>query len=120
MSHLVTIKTKVHDRNAVAAACQRQGISAPVEGTANLYSGHATGLLITLPGWHYPAVIDTVSGEVRFDNFGGRWGEQKHLDQFLQFYAVEKAKLEARKQGHAVSEEVVSDGSIRVKIVVGN
>lgn len=119
MSHTVTIQCKVRDRTAIAAACERQGIAVPVEGTATLYSGHATGLLISLPGWHYPAVIDTVSGEVRYDNFGGHWGEQKNLDTFLQLYAVEKAKLEARKQGHTVSEEAVSDGSIRVKIVVG-
>jgi hypothetical protein len=34
-------------------------------------------------------------------------------------YAVEKAALEARKQGHAVSEQVLQDGSIRHTIVEG-
>jgi hypothetical protein len=40
------------------------------------------------------------------------------LDAFLQAYAVEKAKLEARKQGHSVSEQQLADGSIRVQIAV--
>jgi hypothetical protein len=51
MSHVVTIQTKVHDPAAVAAACQRLNLAAPVQGTARLYSGEATGLIIRLPGW---------------------------------------------------------------------
>jgi hypothetical protein len=40
---------------------------------------------------------------------------------FLEVYSVafEKAKLEARKQGYAVSEQALADGSIRVQIVEG-
>ena len=58
MSHIVTIQTKVHDPAAVAAACQRLQLPAPVQGTAQLFSGQATGLLVQLPGWQYPVVID--------------------------------------------------------------
>jgi hypothetical protein len=76
-------------------------------------------LLLRLPGWHYPAVIDTAAGEVRFDNYGGRWGEQRHLDRFLQAYAVEKCRLEARKKGLQVSEQTLPDGSVRLSIVEG-
>src|SRR5437870_4331059 len=101
MSHIVTIQTKVHDAAAVAAACQRLNLPAPVQGTASLYSGEATGLLVRLPGWQYPAVIDTLTGAVRYDNYSGRWGDSQHLDRFLQIYAVEKTKQEARKKGLA-------------------
>src|SRR5262249_1948826 len=83
------------DPAAIAAACQRLELPQPVQGTAQLYSGEATGLLVQLPGWEYPAVIDPGSGVVRYDNYEGAWGEQAHLDRFLQAYAVEKAKLEA-------------------------
>jgi hypothetical protein len=119
MSHLVTIKTKIHDGAAVVAACQRLGLAAPVQGTVNLYSGEATGLIVRLPGWKYPAVIDTLTGVVRFDNFSGYWGDQEYLDKFQQAYGVEKAKLEARKKGYQVSEQALQDGSIRVQIVEG-
>jgi hypothetical protein len=117
MSHIVTVQTKVRDPAAVAAACQRLGLAAPTQGTARLYSGDATGLLVQLPGWQYPAVIDTATGEVRYDNFQGRWGDQQHLDRFLQMYAVERAKLEARKKGYQVSEQSLQDGSIRLQII---
>lgn len=119
MSHIVSISTKVRDPAAVAAACQRLGLPAPVQGTAHLYSGEATGLLVQLPGWQYPVVLDTTTGEVRYDNFGGRWGAQEQLGRFLQLYAVEKAKLEARKKGYQVREQALQDGAIRLQILEG-
>ena len=119
MSHVVTIKTRVHDPAAVGAACQRLGLAAPVQGTAALYSGEATGLIVHLPGWQYPAVFDTLTGEVRYDNYEGQWGEKAQLDRLIQMYSVEKAKLEARKKGYAVSEQQLQDGSVRVTIVEG-
>ncbi len=54
-----------------------------------------------------------------YDNYNGRWGDQQHLDFFLQIYAVEKAKLEARKQGYSAIEQPLADGSIKVTIQVG-
>ena len=117
MSHIVSIRTQVRDPIAVATACERLRLPAPVQGTTKLFSGQASGLLVQLPRWRYPVVIDTAKGEIAFDNFNGRWGEQQHLDRFVQIYSVEKAKLEARKQGHAVSEQLLQDGSIKVQIV---
>jgi hypothetical protein len=118
LSHIVQIQTKLHDLAAVAGACQRLDLAKPTHGTAKLYSGVATGLLVQLPGWKYPAIIDTATGTIQYDNFGGRWGGQRHLDQFIQMYAVEKAKLEARKRGHTVTEQQIADGSIKLTIQV--
>jgi len=47
------------------------------------------------------------------------WGEQAHLDRFLQMYAVEKAKIEARKRGYTVREQALQDGAIKVQIIEG-
>jgi uncharacterized protein DUF1257 len=117
MSHVVTLQTRVYDPAAIAAACRRLGLAEPAHGKARLYGGEAEGLLLQLPGWRYPAVIDTTSGVVRYDNFENRWGEQQHLDRFLQRYAVEKAALEARRKGYQVSEQALQDGSIKVHII---
>ena len=119
MSHLVTIKTEIRDAAAVRAACQRLGLAEPVHDTVKLFSGEVTGLAVKLPDWQYPVVCDTASGQVRYDNFNGRWGDQKHLDKFMQAYAVEKAKLEARRRGHATTEQTLADGSIKLVISVG-
>ena len=118
MSHIVQIRSQVKDALAAAAACQRLGLVAPVQETVQLFSDQATGLAVRLPGWLYPAVFDLTTGEVRYDNFGGRWGEQQQLDRFFQAYAVEKAKIEARRRGHSVTEQPLADGSIKLTIQV--
>ena len=119
MSHIVTVKTEIRDAAAVRAACQRLKLPEPVHGTTKLFSGEVTGLAVQLPDWRYPAVCDTATGQVHYDNYNGRWGDQKHLDGFLQGYAVEKARLESRKRGHTLTEQSLSDGSIKLTITVG-
>jgi hypothetical protein len=100
----MTIKTEVRDHAPVSAACRRLELAPPLVGTAQLFGDQATGLIISLPGWTYPIVVDTNTGQVRDDNYGGAWGDQAQLDRLLQMYAVEKARIEARRGGHQVSE----------------
>ena len=119
MSHVVEIKTEVRDEQAVKAACVRLQLPTPEHKTVRLFNATATGLCVQLPGWSYPVVANLATGQLQYDNYQGHWGEQKHLDSLLQAYAVEKAKIEARKKGHAVSETNLHDGSIRVTIRVG-
>lgn len=119
MSHIVSIQTRIHDPIAIAAACARMNLPGPVHGTAKLFSGEATGLIVQLPQWQYPAVIDTQTGTVKFDNFEGHWGDEVHLHRLLQNYAVEKTRLEARKKGYHVTEQQLQDGSVKLSIIEG-
>ena len=119
MSHVVEIKTEVKDAAAMRAACQRLKLEQPSHGTAKLFSGEATGLIVKLPGWKYAVVFDTGSGEAKFDNYGGTWGDQKQLDHFLQIYAVEATKIQARSKGHSVTEQNLANGSIKLTVNVG-
>lgn len=73
MSHIVQIQTEVRDAVAVASACERLSLPRPVEGEHRLFSDTVVGLRVRLPGWQYPAVCDLTSGQVRYDDFGGRW-----------------------------------------------
>ena len=73
MSHIVSIKTQVKDPQAVQAACRRLQLAEPEHRTAKLYNSEATGLVVELPGWRYPLVCNTNSGELKYDNFQGRW-----------------------------------------------
>lgn len=116
MSHIVTIETQVRDPLAIGAACQRLGLPQPKEGTAELFSGSESGIIVALPGWTYPLVCQTETGVLKYDNFEGRWGDQSQLDRFLQSYAVEKTRLEARKQGYSVLEQPLAGGAIKLTI----
>lgn len=118
MSHVVQIQTQVREAAAVQSACERLGLPQPIEGMHQLYSGEEAGLGVQLPGWRYPVVCNLSTGQVRYDDFGGRWGERAQLDRFLQRYAVEVARIEARKRGHYVTEQLLQDGSIKVTVEV--
>jgi hypothetical protein len=119
VSHVVEVKAEVRDAAAVGAACQRLRLPQPVQGTHRLFSGEVAGLGVQLPDWRYVAVCQLETGEIRYDTYGGRWGEQQHLDGFLQAYTVEKAKIEARRRGNTCTEQQLADGSVKLTINVG-
>jgi len=119
MSHIVEIKTEIRDEQAVRSACKRLQLKPPEQKAVTLFSAGVRGLCVQLPDWQYPVVCNLKTGQIQYDNYQGHWGEQRHLNAFLQGYAVEKAKIEARKKGHAVSETRLQDGSIRVTVRVG-
>ena len=101
MSHIVVIETRVHDAAAPTAACRRLGLAEPVHGIVRLFSADATGLSVKLPGWHTPLWLTLRTGRSStiITRVGG--AIQKNSGQLLQMYAVEKAKIEARKKGTA-------------------
>ena len=119
MSHVVQIQTEIRDPAAIRAACGRLSLPEPVFGETKLFSSSAVGWAVRLPEWEYPVVCDVATAKIAFDNYGGSWGDPKHLDKFQQIYAVEKARIEARLKGHSVTEQSLADGSIKLTIQVG-
>jgi len=97
MSHVVQIQTEVRDVVAARTGCRRLGLPEPVNEEVRLFSETVTGLAVRLRDWRYPAVFDTKTGQGRFDNYGGKWGPQARLDQFLQatFVHVNRLKRNA-------------------------
>jgi hypothetical protein len=137
VSHVVQVQTEVRDVVAIRGACGRLGLAEPVYGEVNrgacgrlglaepvygevkLFSSTAVGWAVRLPGWRYPVVCDVVTAKVAYDNFEGRWGEQKQLDAFL----AELCSREGSDRGQAgrafVTEQPLADGSIKLTIQMG-
>ena len=118
MSHVVQITTEVRDVAAIQAACRRLNLPEPTHGSVDLFASKARGWTVRLPEWQYPLVCDVDTGEVRYDNFEGHWGDPRQLDAFLQAYAVEKTRIEARKKGHTVTEQHLADGTIKLTVQI--
>jgi hypothetical protein len=116
VSHIATISTEIKDEEAIVAACIRLNLPSPKVGSVKLYSELVTGTIVKLPGWLYPIVIDPSTGGIKYDNYGGAWGNEDKLNAFKQAYAIEKAKLEARKNGYRTTEAVQSDGSVKLTL----
>ena len=119
MSHIVEIQTEVRDPVAIRAGCERLKLPEPEFREAKLFSSTVTGWAVQLSQWRYPIVCDVENAKIAFDNFGGRWGDQKQLDSFIQAYAIERTKLAARRQGHSVVEQPLQDGSVKLTVTVG-
>ncbi len=143
MSHIVTIQARLRDPALLAEVCRRLGLPEPVRGTMTAADGQtAEGLLIPLPGWRVPIAV-AADGTVRTErwngvrlpiaqedlgrpariagggwNFGGYepYGQESELNKLLQAYAVEAAKLAARRAGRNVLEQRMADGSVRLTI----
>jgi hypothetical protein len=117
LSHIVEIQTEVRDPHAVASACRRLGLAEPQQGTTEVFTTQATGLIVQLRNWQFPIVVSPETGQIKYDNFNGHWGAQAELDRFLQAYLVEKTLIEARRKGHTTTEQRLADGSIAIDIV---
>lgn len=116
MSHLVTIEVEVKNTLAVEKACQRLNLELPRVGTAQVYQTNVTGLMVKLTGWEYPLVIDTETGKVNYDNYGGVWGSQDRLDEFMQAYMAEQTKLDAQAINASYSEETLENGDLLLTV----
>ena len=119
MSHIVRIQTEVRDAAAVCAASQRRGLPEPVLGRHVVFRQEVEGWGVRLRDWQFPVVCQLERGTIHYDNFGGRWGEQRELDSFMQAYAVERTRIEARKRGHTVTEQSLANGSIKLTVQIG-
>lgn len=119
MNHIVTIQVEVRDLDAIKSACKRLELKEPIHGKTKLFETEVEGILVELPEWVFPLVCNLETGEVKYDNYNGAWGERKHLDRFVQVYCIEKATLEARKKGYSVTEQELVDGSVKLTVNMG-
>jgi len=110
MSHTVSVDIEIRNRDAFLAAVSACGGEVIGEGEHRLYSTYETGFAVQLPGWSYPIVL-TEKG-LRYDNYGGYWGDQEQLDTLIARYAVETARAKATELGWY--SEAQPDGSLLI------
>jgi hypothetical protein len=119
MSHTVQVKNiQCKNEAALETACDALGLELSSRAKHQLFGGNkAEGRAVRLPGWNYPVIINTETGEASYDNYGGSWGKQEELDRLIQRYSVEAAKMEALAHGYSVDgEEALADGSIKLSL----
>ncbi len=115
VSHITTIKTQIKDLDILRRACTRLKIGEPTRANHRMYGGQVEGWGVKLSGWNYPVVMQD-DGQVKFDNYGGSWGEQARLDELQQAYSAEACINQAEMQGYGYSESLDSDGTIHLEI----
>lgn len=138
MSHVVTIATEIRDLQAVKAACKRLGWEFLEGQTTYKWYGESVGDYPLPTGFtaadlgkcHHAIRVPGARYEVglvrRGNSFVPMWDywysgglSEDTGNKLAQAYAVEKAKAEARRRGHTVTEAAMPDGSIRLLVSVG-
>lgn len=112
MSHTVTVAVKMTNREALMAAAQHLHLECLPERDHRIYSGTYHGMGFQLKDWNYPVIINPETGDAKYDNFGGNWGKQDMLDELVQRYGIEVARLEAEASGYCFSEERADNGDV--------
>jgi hypothetical protein len=115
MSHTVKLRVKVKDKELFKEIALRKGYRIEEGVTVRFYSSTERGMAVYLPGWKYPVVV-TDDGEVRYDNWNGKWGKTEVLHELMQEYATELVLQTAAVQGYVVlgQEENANERVIRL------
>lgn len=123
MSHFTTVTTQIKDLTALKAACSELGVELLGNSQARGYSTNTLqgDYVIRLKGPYDIAVQQQPDGTfgLTTDWWNGHVEKEvgPKFGRLLQFYAVHKATMEARKRGHSVTRKVQKDGAI--KLVIG-
>jgi hypothetical protein len=116
MSHTVTAKVKytyptAGQESALTKTVLKMGGKVIGEGKHRLYGGEETGFGFSLPGWRYPLVLKP-TGELKYDDFRGSWGDTKDLQKMQSLYGVEAARSAAEQLGWLTQEQ--PNGTLQV------
>ena len=122
MSHFTTIKTQIRDTEALQAACTELGLELVPNAEARGYHTRTTKgeYVIRLKGPYDVALNRQPDGSFGFttDWFAGHVEAEvgPNFGKLTQFYAVNKATIEARKKGWTVQRKQVGDN---IKLTIG-
>ena len=98
MSHTVTVKIEMKNREAISMAAKATEATILHHGSHHLYGNSVTGLGVKLKGWNYPVVIKD-NGEISYDNYNGAWGNINELEKFKEMYTLSVAHIKAQELG---------------------
>jgi hypothetical protein len=121
MSHTTILKVQMKNLDALKAACTALGLPFKLgQQTIKLFSSNVTGdMTVKLPGWQYPVVINSRTGDVSLDNYNEAWGKMDEFHKLSQEYSLQVAEAEAEEftlQGWTVERQKQSNGDTQLII----
>lgn len=105
MSHTVTTKVEYKNLQNLESAVLAMGGQVIGEASHNLFQhSNVQGWGFRLPGWQYPLVL-TKEGELKYDDYNGRWGNPKDLEGLKGRYIMNQHKQTAADYGWVCEEQ---------------
>ena len=117
MSHIVKSKVEMKNKGCLLKAAEALGLQHLGNKTHTLYNRQtAAGHGFKLPDWKYAVVINTDTGEAKYDNYGGAWGKQVELDKLVQEYSLRVAEEQALMSGFTSERQLQENGDIELNM----
>jgi len=111
VSHTLHQESQMTDERHIATAVGAVGGEVSEATSARFYDkSEHEGVVVQLPGWRYPVIVKA-GGELAFDTYRGRWGDEAVLDRLRQEYAfaVTKDVYETEYDGCSVEHMGYND-----------
>ena len=105
MSHTATMKINFKNKAALIAACKALNLTYQ-EGrhSCRLYAGNVQcDFSLKLKGWNYPVAI--LEDEIKYDTYGGHWGDAAKLTEFQNEYSKQVVVQQAEAMGWSWMEQ---------------
>ena len=119
MSITITATILITDLDVLKESTEELGYTFYEEKTeVVLHESVEYGYPIFIPGWRYPVVL-VESGELRYDNNKGKWGDQTSLDILLQTYSVKKVLKEIKTYAQNNGYKIIKSGN-KIKLLKDN
>jgi len=99
MSETRDVRVEFRDLDLLAEVVKAMGGKVLGEGTHDLYATAEQGWGFTLPSWTFPLVL-RADGNLRYDDYHGKWGDILDLDRIGSEYAMRKAERTAQGLGY--------------------
>lgn len=116
MSHVIKANLEIKDQDLFTQVAHDLGFQVGLITSVQMYNRQVTGMPVHLPGWTYPVIV-TQEGHLLYDNYGGQWGDQIHLQELIQAYAQAQVEQEARQVGqYILSQEQEADGTLVLRV----
>lgn len=122
MSHIVTVKTQFKDGEILLNTLKKFNvcISSGERHSVTMFGSTVEAdISFKLPGWRYPVAVDLKTGEVKFDNYGGSWGQIEEFDKVHQQYTLDVAEAtqdvqQLIAQGWQTTQETQPNGDVHL------
>ena len=107
MSVTITATILINDFETLKETTEELGYTLiEEEREVALHESIEYGYPVLIPSWRYPVVI-TKSGELKYDNNEGKWGNQELLNDLIQTYTEKKILKEIEKHAEQHNMEVI-------------
>ena len=119
MSHIATMKINFKNKAALIAACKTLNLLYQ-EGnqSVKLYAGSVQcDFSFKLKGWEYPIAI--LDDEIKYDHYGGNWGDIARLTEFQNEYSKQVVIQKAQELGWAWMEQYNTEDDC-IEIVIND